>query len=153
MATHQSHRITLEAAASERGDFAAALFRHMFADAARLDKVASRFGVRLTDWVRPEGPVGGDVWGLIEVGSDALALYVLDCAGSGLEGAFNAFRMNGLITALDADRRNPGAVLSALNRHLGTLLPPGQFVTMLYGVFTGEGSFAYASAATRRQSW
>jgi CheY-like chemotaxis protein len=140
------HRLPVAGATAGREDFAAALFRHLFVDDARLDAVAARFGVRLSDWVLPAGPVGGDLWGLIDIGDDALALYVLDCAGSGVEGAFNAFRMNGLMAALDADLRDPGVVLTTLHRHLRPLLPIGQFVTMLYGVI-GDGTFVYASAA------
>jgi len=147
MIPHQGPTPPVAPATTDRDEFAVALFRHLFPDAARRNEASARFGVRLADWVRPAGPVGGDVWGLIEIEDGALALYAFDCAGSGLEGAFDAFRMNGLITAINADRRNPGAMLSALNQHLRALLPSGRFVTMTYGVIADDGRFAYASAA------
>ena len=100
------------------------------------------------DWrFIPSATLGGDAFGYHAVDEDHFAVYLLDVCGHGVGAALlsvsalNAIRSSALP---QADFRDPGSVLSALNAAFPMERHNDMFFTAWYGVF---------HAPSRRLSW
>jgi len=95
-------------------------------------------GVR-TDWrFIPSASLGGDAFGYHDLDAEHFAVYLLDVCGHGVGAALlsvsalNAIRSEALP---QADFRDPGSVLAALNRAFPMERHNDMFFTAWYGVF------------------
>jgi sigma-B regulation protein RsbU (phosphoserine phosphatase) len=93
--------------------------------------------------------IGGDLWSLHEIDDHRLGILLADFSGHGITAAINAFRFEALVSRrTDAERADPGAMLTELNAELCDILPPGQYCTAFYGVLDSHRrTLTYASAA------
>lgn len=98
-----------------------------------------RIGPVALDWrFVPSAELGGDAFGYHAVDDDHLACYLLDVCGHGVGAALlsvsaiNAIRSESLP---QADFRDPGAVLAALNRAFPMERHNDMFFTVWYGVY------------------
>jgi sigma-B regulation protein RsbU (phosphoserine phosphatase) len=90
------------------------------------------------DWCfEPSTELGGDAFGYHWIDGDHLAIYLLDVCGHGVGAALlSATAINMIRSAvLPADLRNPGAVLTELNRAFPMEKNNGMYFTVWYGVF------------------
>jgi serine phosphatase RsbU (regulator of sigma subunit) len=93
--------------------------------------------------------LGGDLWGLSDLGQGRVGVYTLDVAGHGTTAALNIFRVHTLIHELGAWLSEPARFLKELNRRLVGLLQPGAFATMFYGTIDPNAHcMTYAAAGS-----
>lgn len=115
---------------------------------AALADVGRRCGLTISGHFEPSSEIGGDHWGLEDLGDGRVAVYTVDFTGHGVTAALNAFRLHSLMHRARPKDDSPAAYLSALNERLAQLLPTGQFATLLYGIVDpAQHLFTYASAA------
>jgi sigma-B regulation protein RsbU (phosphoserine phosphatase) len=112
-------------------------------------------GVAIDAHFAPSSELGGDCWDVRRDGRGRLIVYLVDFSGHGVGAALNTFRLHTILQHMDFGDFDPGAFVSAINRRLCTLLPSGQFATVLAGMVDPEGGhFHYASAgSTRPMVW
>lgn len=106
-------------------------------------------GVRIDAHFAPSSELGGDFWDLRRDGNGRLIVHLVDFSGHGVGAALNTFRLHAITQQMDFAAFDPSAFLTTINQRLCTLLPSGQFATMLTGVLdTDAGCFRYASAGS-----
>ena len=106
-------------------------------------------------------PTGGDLYGVWQLPSGAVAVLVGDVAGKGVETAALSAMVRFFVEARSWDTESPGRVLEQTNAMLSGRLPSDSFVTAFLAVL-GPESLRWASAghlpplhlaAGRRASW
>jgi len=108
-------------------------------------------GQRLEACFTPSSELGGDLWGGARDATGRPIVWMADFSGHGAGAALNTFRLHAILKRLDIEQLTPNAFLQAINNRLCPLLPPGQFCTMLVGVFDAAADrFIYASAASTK---
>jgi len=106
-------------------------------------------GLDIGSLVAPSTEMGGDLWGLCDIGDGQIGVYVVDFSGHGVTAAINAFRLHAVLNELRPLWGMPVELTVALNVRLGVLLPRGQFATLLYGIIdTTTDEFRYCNAAS-----
>ncbi|MFH1805267.1 MAG: SpoIIE family protein phosphatase [Pseudomonadota bacterium] len=109
----------------------------------------AHYGLSISAHFQTSSELGGDLWGLLPLDDQRLAVWLVDFTGHGLGAALNTFRLHSLMSSDETPHDDPGAYLTALNKHLKKLLPVGQYATMLYGIIDRQDNlFRYACAAT-----
>ena len=117
-------------------------------------EIRLRTGLDIASHVESSSELGGDFWALNEVGDGLVAVILIDCSGHGVQAALNTFRIHALLAQLQRLTAEPVHLLTALNQRLVGLLQPGQFATVLAGVFDlREDTFRYASAGAPPPLW
>lgn len=93
-------------------------------------------GFHVRSHYRPSQSVGGDLYDVIEIDDQYVALLIADAAGHGLAAAMLAVLFRSRLPFIDAetgDPRGPGAALRWVNRSLHETLPErGLFLTAAY---------------------
>lgn len=113
---------------------------------ATLDTLAEKHGVTLAGRFQMSSELGGDWWGIRDFDGDKFALYTVDFSGHGVGPAINTFRLHTLMRDLQSTSESPGQYLEILNSELKAILRPGQYATMLYGIFdVPSRKFTYAA--------
>jgi sigma-B regulation protein RsbU (phosphoserine phosphatase) len=108
--------------------------------------VADANGVQLSARFQMSSELGGDWWGLSDFGGGLFGLYMVDFSGHGVGPAINTFRLHTLMRDNPPPLDGPGGYLTRLNSRICSILPRGQYATMLYGVFdVAERRFTYAA--------
>jgi sigma-B regulation protein RsbU (phosphoserine phosphatase) len=129
-------------------DAAAALQRQLVPAAPVLFQ-----GLRAEGALCPAATVAGDLFGVLPLDDEHLALYLLDVSGHGVPAAMLAMAVNRAIASatasplLDAEGRpySPARVLAELNERFPTV--GGEYLTMVYAVVhapTGHVRYALA---------
>jgi len=104
-----------------------------------------RYGVALAAAIHPSTEVSGDLWGWLPLDADRFAIWLADFSGHGVAAAINTFRLHVILDS--GPSSDPAATLSRLNATLESVLPRGQFATMLYVVCDpGAGTLVFSSA-------
>ncbi len=124
----------------------------------RCAAVEAATGITVNSHFAPSSELGGDFWGMRPDSHHPgrLHLYLVDFSGHGVGAALNTFRLHAILQQTDfGGTDNPADALAAINRRLCTLLPRGQFATMLIGMIDPEaGCLRYASAgSTKPMVW
>jgi serine phosphatase RsbU (regulator of sigma subunit) len=86
----------------------------------------------------PARQVGGDLFDLIPVGGDRLAIVIGDVSGKGMPAALFMALTLSLIRAEASHDASPEGVLRRVNQHLLAGNSQGMFVTLIYGVLHGS---------------
>jgi sigma-B regulation protein RsbU (phosphoserine phosphatase) len=122
---------------------------------ARRELIKSALGIAIDAHFAPSSELGGDFWDLRRDGGGRLVVYLVDFSGHGVGAALNTFRLHAIAQQMDFTEFNPGEFLQVVNKRLCSLLPSGQFATMLAGVIdTDSDRFVYASAgSTKPMAW
>jgi len=91
--------------------------------------------------------VGGDYYDFIDFGNDYLGYLVADVSGKSLPGMLVMLLTRDIVKKLTRVVRQPGELLSEVNRELLVNIKKGMFVTMFFGLLNKKtGRFAFASA-------
>jgi sigma-B regulation protein RsbU (phosphoserine phosphatase) len=85
----------------------------------------------------PARQVGGDLYDVIPMGKDRLALVIGDVSGKGMPAALFMALTLSLIRAETSHIASPERVVRRVNRHLLSGNSQGMFVTLLFGVLDG----------------
>jgi sigma-B regulation protein RsbU (phosphoserine phosphatase) len=111
--------------------------------------LSEKYGLEIAGYAECSSELGGDFWGLGDLGHGRISVFIVDCSGHGVTAALNAFRLHALLAEFAALRQEPARLLGALNGRLVDLLQPGQFATMLSGVIDlGAKTVRYAAAGS-----
>jgi len=95
----------------------------------------------------PAQGVAGDFYDYFPLGPDAMAFYLGDVQGKGLEGAMYAALVSGIMRGLQKSGTPPAHLLTFLNQRLCLRPIPNKFCTLSYVVFEVAGRrFSYANA-------
>jgi sigma-B regulation protein RsbU (phosphoserine phosphatase) len=110
------------------------------------DQSRLRFAHR---WI-PTHQVAGDFFAVLPVSATAAGVFLCDVMGHGVRAALITTHLRGLLREHEAQAGDPGAFLTALNRHLQALLERvGEtvFVTAAYAVVdAAPGGLGFANA-------
>jgi phosphoserine phosphatase RsbU/P len=98
--------------------------------AARIADLREKYGLAINAVFTPSSELGGDLWGLLPVDEDRMALFTVDFSGHGVAASIHTFRMHLLLKDLEGQMRDPAAVMGWINGTMTQLLPRGQFATM-----------------------
>jgi serine phosphatase RsbU (regulator of sigma subunit) len=95
----------------------------------------------------PAHEVSGDFFDLLLLDERHLALVIGDVVGKGVPAALLMASARSLIRTIARQKKAPGIVLHEVNEVLNQDMPPGMFVTCLYGVLDLEtGKFRFANS-------
>ena len=115
----------------------------------QLQTLCERYGIGAWSFYQTSSELGGDCWGIRQLGDSTFSIYTVDFTGHGVGPAVNTFRLHTLMTDEDLPAHRPDLVLQTLNRRLHSLLPRGQFATIWYGVFdVSHRTLQYAAAGS-----
>ncbi len=98
----------------------------------QMNHLQRRYGVDMTAVIHASTEVSGDLWGWFPVDFDRFAVWLADFSGHGVAAAINTFRLHVILEG--GPSGDPAAMLTRLNSTLVSVLPRGQFATMLYAV-------------------
>ena len=95
-------------------------------------------GYEIAAWSRPAEKTGGDIYDLIFLENQRMALLMADATGHGIGPALSVTRMQsmfrmGLLLGFDL-----GRVMSTINTQLKQDLPPNHFITSFGGILDGH---------------
>lgn len=106
--------------------------------AGEIEKIQQSFSIEIAAHFEPSSEIGGDFWGVKQLSSQQVALWMVDLSGHGVAAAMNAFRLQAHLQEHSDYESLPGDYMSHLNDKLYRLLMRGQFATMFYGVVDAE---------------
>jgi len=113
------------------------------------ERAMAQHGLDVASVYATSSELGGDFWGMLELGGHRPGFYVADFAGHGVMSALNTVRLHTLIQQIASVPDDPGSFLRLLNGSLTQLLPTGQFATMICVSFDLAGdSMSYAAAGS-----
>jgi sigma-B regulation protein RsbU (phosphoserine phosphatase) len=90
--------------------------------------------------------IGGDFFEFVELPSGSLGIALGDVAGKGLPAALLAAMLQGMVAAEAAAGDGPAKTLSRMNRRMAERHLEARYATLVYGVLSPDGRFAYANA-------
>ena len=103
-----------------------------------------------TAW-HPAGAVAGDWFDFIDLGDQRYGIALADVSGKGMSAALVMSATRAILRSLGPLYSSPAQTLEHLNRTITEDLPPGKFVTMVYGVLdAGSRKLTLASAGHLR---
>lgn len=91
-------------------------------------------GYLFADRYEAAGSVGGDYFDYVELPDGRVAVIVADVAGKGVAAALEMARLSAEARFSLATTTSPAEVVTRLNDKLGSLFPPGHYVTMALAV-------------------
>jgi sigma-B regulation protein RsbU (phosphoserine phosphatase) len=107
-----------------------------------------RYAIKVDSLFVPSRFLSGDIWGILDVGFNQMAIWICDFSGKGIRAALHTFRLHTLIQEFKYCADDPGEIIDALNTRLVKVMPQGQFSTFLVGVINFEKNlFTYTSAS------
>lgn len=110
-------------------------------------QLPSPAGWQVDAYYRPARAVGGDFYDFIPLADGRLGFVVGDVTDKGVPAALVMATTRSHLRAAAQRSSSPGAVLADVNGILVEEIPPGMFVTCLYGVLdTGSGEVRFANA-------
>ena len=113
------------------------------------ERIEQKYDIKISSHFEPSSELGGDFWGITDLGAGKVAVFIVDFSGHGVTAALNTFRLHTLIQGHLQNLQDPAAYLASLNAKVCPLLATQQYATMLYGVIdTDRDLFTYATAAS-----
>ncbi|MHC4992906.1 MAG: PP2C family protein-serine/threonine phosphatase [Planctomycetota bacterium] len=88
---------------------------------------------------------GGDYYDAFALKGDRVAIVVADVSGHGLGPSLLMASCRSALRGLAHSGIEPGELVQELSRLLRDDLTEGRFITLLYGVLHGDGTFSYAN--------
>jgi serine phosphatase RsbU (regulator of sigma subunit) len=102
----------------------------------------------------PTLQVGGDFYDFIERPSGEVCVAIADVVGKGFPAALLMASVRAALRSCVFDGDDPATVLSKVNRHLFRDTLPGEFATLMYGVFSADGTaLTYGNAGHTPPLW
>ena len=100
-------------------------------------------GLKFAHRYRPSQMVGGDMFDVVAVGNDEIAIMMADVSGHGLPAAL----LTSVAKVLFRTGAEPGFLLRWLNRQISSYLATGEFLTVFLGLWNAKSQkFSYAGA-------
>ena len=118
-------------------------------DTSSLQEIMDVHDIHIDSRFEPSSELGGDFWGLENLGDNHVTIHTVDFSGHGINAALNTFRLHALLDSEKNNNDDPALYLEHLNKRLSPLLPAGQYATMFYGIIDRSMDLlTYAGAAT-----
>ena len=118
-------------------------------DTSSLQEIMDVHDIHIDSRFEPSSELGGDFWGLENLGDNHVTIHTVDFSGHGINAALNTFRLHALLDSEKDNNDDPALYLENLNKRLSPLLPVGQYATMFYGIIDRTRDLlTYAGAAT-----
>lgn len=103
-----------------------------------------------TAW-HPAGAVAGDWFDFMDLGNERYGIALADVSGKGMSAALLMSATRAILRSVAPLYSSPAETLEHLNRTLTEDFPPGNFVTMVYGILDARSrEFTLASAGHLR---
>jgi len=103
-----------------------------------------------TAW-HPAGAVAGDWFDFMDLGNERYGIALADVSGKGMSAALLMSATRAILRSVAPLYSSPAETLEHLNRTLTEDFPPGNFVTMVYGILDSRSrEFTLASAGHLR---
>ncbi|MGE5545617.1 MAG: PP2C family protein-serine/threonine phosphatase [Solirubrobacterales bacterium] len=153
MSSELERRTLVARLASERLQIAQELERardtqmSLLPRADRIDPALTRHRLSVEGHFEPSSAIGGDMWGVADLGEAGVAFYAFDFSGHGISAALNVFRLHTLVNDHRELMGDPAAFLSCMNEGLHQLLERGQYATMVHCVVDAAADRLVWSAA------
>ncbi len=113
----------------------------------RAQEIAGRYGLICSAVYRPHDEIGGDLWSLIPLCDDELAVVLVDASAHGLAGAINALRVDCLVQENHDYLRDPGVFLEKLDGAMAKISFGQLFAGAVALVYNRrDGSVRYAGS-------
>jgi serine phosphatase RsbU (regulator of sigma subunit) len=103
-------------------------------------------GVEVVGASIPCRSIGGDLFEYIDLPSGDFGFALGDVAGKGPPAALLTAALQGMFMAHAASEGGPAATLSRVNQALMRRAVQNRFVTMVYGIVSGDGQLTYCNA-------
>lgn len=104
-------------------------------------------GLKFAHRYRPSQMVGGDMFDVVAVGNDEIAIMMADVSGHGLPAALLTSVAKVLFRTGAERCAEPGPLLRWLNRQISSYLATGEFLTVFLGLWNAKSQkFSYAGA-------
>ena len=104
-------------------------------------------GLKFAHRYRPSQMVGGDMFDVVEVGNNEIAIMMADVSGHGLPAALLTSVAKVLFRTGVERCAEPGLLLRWLNRQISSYLATGEFLTVFLGLWNAKSQkFSYAGA-------
>jgi phosphoserine phosphatase RsbU/P len=104
-------------------------------------------GLKFAHRYRPSQMVGGDMFDVVAVGNDEIAIMMADVSGHGLPAALLTSVAKVLFRTGAERCADPGLLLRWLNRQISSYLATGEFLTIFLGLWNAASQkFSYAGA-------
>ncbi len=112
-------------------------------------QISAKTGLDIAGRLGSCSELGGDLWGMCDLGDGRVGAYVVDFAGHGITAALNTFRLHTLIPEFSALLPDPARFLKALNLRLVELLSTADYATIFYCVVDPQSNcLSYAGAGS-----
>lgn len=95
-------------------------------------------GYRFFVYNSPFTSVSGDFFYPRDMKEHGAGFFFADTCGHGLPAALISMRILGLLQSLARCERSPQAYLEAVNQDICDVMPPGNFITAAYLIFSGD---------------
>ncbi len=129
-------------------DVAREMFRQLQPGSGMLERIVADTGLEVRSQRIEAAELCGDLWGVVPLGPQAAAVYVIDMAGRGLSSVLNACRLHTVLQELIGSDLAPSEFLQAVNQQATEIFDDGAHASMLYGVVDmADRHFTYAGAA------
>lgn len=104
-------------------------------------------GVSFHEFYQPSRKAGGDFYDYLPLGGNRVGVAIGDVSGHGPQASVLMAMVKLALYFCSEHGASPEELLKSVNRHLLRFVPPGEFITMLYGVLDLErDEFRMASA-------
>lgn len=129
---------------------ARSVFEHLMPPERVIAGITEASGCRLFGRTEASQDLGGDLWGALPLEDGKFALFVADVAGRGITAALVALRLHTVLRTVamrSPPGTSPGEFLTGVNADFAALLDPGQYATVIAGIYDpADGFFYYALA-------
>ena len=129
---------------------ARSVFEHLMPPQRLISLIADTSGCRLFGRTEASQDLGGDLWGALPLEDGKFALFVADVAGRGITAALVALRLHTVLRTAatrSPPGTSPGEFLTGVNADFAALLDPGQYATVIAGIYDPRDGFFYYALA------
>lgn len=109
--------------------------------------LAGEYGYQHHSFYRPHDEVGGDLWSILPIDDNWMAIIIADASAHGLAGAINALRVDCLIQENHILLSDPAAFIMRLDQAMAKISFGQLFAGLFAGIFQKDtGLFRYAGS-------
>ncbi len=116
---------------------------------AQLAELYQKYRLKIESMFLPSRFLSGDMWGVYEIASEKIMIWICDFSGKGIAASLSTFRLHTLFLEYRHKVTSPAELMVILNKSLKGLIPVGHFCTCLIGMLDLKNrTFTYAAAGS-----
>lgn len=114
----------------------------------QLEQLEKKYNIKIDSIFMPSRFLSGDIWGLYELDSDQILVWICDFSGKGISASLYTLRLHTLITEHRYQVKDPKALIQLINTKVSEMVNEGHFCTFLIGIIDLKHmKFDYLSAS------